>query len=182
MRIRRLAILALTTVLLPLTAVGTAHAGPDEALAACRRSAASDFSDIRVIVDGSRGGTVPQSSNPGPFLDTGDAFLLLPTSYSKVKIDSWPWGPSFFENGDGVRAGADFPVPGAFRYSAVLRFQNPRNGGFGGPAQATSFAQCSVWGGPPPRLVFSVNDSNLGDNSGAWWFAYYQYSHLRTHP
>ncbi len=123
-----------------------------------------------------------QGPNPGTILRTGDVFLLLPSNYAKVKIDSWPWGPSYLENGNGVRAGNDFPFPGAFQYSAVLRFNNPNNNGFSGPAQATSFAPCSVWSGVPARLVFSVNDPSPGDNGGEWWFAYCQYLHDRVHP
>jgi hypothetical protein len=181
-RIRRIAAAVLAVVTLPLTAVGTAHADTAEALAACRRSAASDFSDINVTVYGNGGGSVPQGSNPGNVLRTGDVFLLLPTFYSKVKIGSWPWDPSYDENGNGVRAGNDFPYPGLSQYSAVLRFNNDPTGWVGAPAQATAFARCTVWNGPPVRLLFGVNDSNIGDNSGSWWLAYYQYMHDRVHP
>ncbi|SDX94878.1 hypothetical protein SAMN05421504_10412 [Amycolatopsis xylanica] len=181
MRIRRLAALALAVVSLPLTATGVAHADTAEALAACRRSAASDFSDINVIVQGNGGGSVPRGADPGNVLRTGDVFLLLPSFYAKVKIDSWLWGPSYGENGNGVRAANDFPYPGLSQYSAVLRFNNNPTGWVGAPAQATAFAQCTVWGGPRVRLLFGVNDSKLSDNSGYWWFSYYQYMHDRTH-
>ncbi|MEU1880989.1 hypothetical protein ABZ470_27090 [Streptosporangium sp. NPDC020072] len=166
--------------LVPLAAVPAApqvaHADTAGALAACRRSESADFSigDFRVYGNG--GGGIPQGSNPPNLLQDGDVFLLLSSSYYKVKFDSWPWGPSYPPDGNGVPApSTGWPYPGSLEYSAILRFNNDPGGWVGPIHQATAFGGCTVWSGPPVRLLFGVNDPNPGDNSGYWSFGFYLY-------
>ncbi|MFF0579446.1 hypothetical protein [Streptosporangium saharense] len=166
--------------LLPLLAVPAtpqaAHADTAGALAACRRGEAADVSTSDFRVYGNGGGGIPGGANPPNLLQNGDVFLLLPSTYYKVKFDSWPWGPSYAPDGNGVTApSTGWPYPGSLEYSAILRFNNNPGGWVGPVHQATAFAGCTVWSGPPVRLLFGVNDPNPGDNSGYWSFGFYLY-------
>lgn len=151
-----------------------ASAGTAGALAACNSSQAADFSQL-VEIPGNSGASVPTGANPSNVLFDGDVFLLLSGTYPQVKIGAWPWDPSYGPDGNSVAAPAGWPYPGLNQYSAVLRFNNNPTGWVGAPTRTTAFGRCTVWSGPPVRLLFGVNDPDLGDNSGKWWLSYYQY-------
>ncbi|MEV4096161.1 hypothetical protein [Streptosporangium saharense] len=157
---RALACAALALV--PLLAVPAtpqaSHADTAGTLAACRRGETPDVgtSDFRVY-------GIPGGGDPPNLLQNGDVFSLPPFNYYRVKFDSWPWGPSYLEDGNGVTApSTGWPYPGSLEYSAILRFNNDPGGWVGPVHQATAFGGCTVWSGPPVRLMFGVNDPNPG--------------------
>ncbi|NUR60968.1 MAG: hypothetical protein HOV87_20245 [Catenulispora sp.] len=158
-------------------AAGPARASTTGAMAACTAAQAADYSVAPAVIAGNVGGSVPGGANPANVLYPGDVFRILYTDYPQVKIGSWPWDPSYGPNGNGVAApsNSNWPFPGLSEYSAVLRFNNNPGGWVGAPTQATAYAACTVWNGPPVRLLFYVNDNNPGDNSGNWWLSFYQY-------
>lgn len=145
------------------------------ALAACNGNRPADFSQAPAVISGSGGGSVPSGTRPANILLDGDVFRLLPSAFPTVKIGQRPWDPSYGPGGNGVAAPAGRPFPGLNQYSAVLRFNNDPTGWVGLPMSSSAFTVCTMWPGPPVRLLFYVNDPIASDNSGSWWISFDQY-------
>jgi hypothetical protein len=159
----------LGAIVVVLAAAPSAGADPVAAMNRCTQGQIPNHDSPHVTVRGNGGGSDPAGPGPANVLEPGDAFIIVPDLATKVSVDHW--GTSFGPDGNGVAASTSFPYPGLFAYSPVLRFNNNPGGWVGAPVQATAFNRCTTFqGNAPARLLFGVNDNNLGDNGGAWSF------------
>jgi hypothetical protein len=133
----------------------------------CHRATAPTISQT-ISVRGNGGGSFPVGANPPNTITDGDAFAVMWIYDSNVGFGFG--GPSFGPYGDNRAAPPNWPYPGMFQYSAVLRFNNDPTGWVNAPAHAAAFGGCHLWSGPPVRLLFGVNDTATWDNSGSWDF------------
>ncbi len=123
-------------------------------------------SDEVVNVWGKESGSFPAGPNPGNILSQGNVIRIIPDFQSQIQYDFTGYAPP---NGNLLVAPGGWPYPGLFQISGILRFNNNPGGWVGPIAQATAFGGCMAWtDSRPVRLLFGVNDPNIGDNSNSW--------------
>ncbi|MDI1463217.1 hypothetical protein QEZ54_19740 [Catellatospora sp. KI3] len=122
-----------------------------------------------IFIQGNGGGSFPSGGNPPNAIAAGNVFSVSASYWDKVGMG---WGaPSVGPYGDSIPAPGNWPFPQMLQYSAIQRFNNNPGGWVGNPEQAALFGGCHVWTSSlPVRLLFYVNDTYTGDNSGAWRF------------
>ncbi|MEU3829805.1 hypothetical protein AB0F36_31500 [Streptomyces sp. NPDC029080] len=140
-------------------------AAPGSPLAICRTRGGGDSATVITQPGHGPGAAYPNVVDPPNVLNPGDAFT----------IDFWPDPASV---GDGLYGpegkleaappGQGYPVPGLNKYSLLVRANNNPTGWIGDWRQATELGGCQGTPAVHARLLFAINDSILGDNTGHW--------------
>lgn len=145
-----------------------ANAPVSVAMDNCQRARTPQYSEF-ITVAGNGGGSFPSGPNPANVLANGDVFTVE-TRYREW-VGMGGGAPSVEPYGNNIPAPAGWPFPSLFQYSAVMRFNNNPGGWVLSPVHAAAFAGCHLWTDPTQvRLLFYVNDTYTGDNSGSWHF------------
>ncbi|MGA6161077.1 hypothetical protein [Amycolatopsis magusensis] len=156
------AAVATLTLLQPVAA----HAGTDLSQNLCRNDQIGSLRDTDLtILNGhpaSYGYQDPTFIGPGTPLQDGDVVRIR--ARGAIKIDSWPWGPSYSPAGHPTERLTTF-LGGISAPSYGLYGFFPSTG-TAFPAGADS--GCVVYRGPRTWLWLGQNDDRTVDNSGRW--------------
>ncbi|MEV2221138.1 hypothetical protein AB0E01_14795 [Nocardia vinacea] len=163
---RHFAIAVVTALAAAATAAitsGSAYAGTALSLQLCHGNQISTYvtPDPLAVVNGQPISYGDPWHDSMPVRD-GDVVRLRASG--SIKVDSWPWGPSFGPSGsDSDRlstfwGNADFPEYGFYGYFVATEqaFWIGDDSG------------CVTYHGPDTSLWLAQNDDNTTDNSGRW--------------
>jgi hypothetical protein len=166
MSIRQSIVIPFAVVALALACpASVASAGTGLSQLLCNGNQPSTFSTPLTIVDGSPasyGFRGPTFAGPGVPIRDGD--VLRVHASGSIKIDSWPWGPSFSPAGNPSETlrtfwgGITAPKYGLYGYLEATRTA----------VQIGTDSGCFLYRGPDTWLWLAQNDDNTLDNRGQW--------------
>ncbi|SDM53460.1 hypothetical protein [Allokutzneria albata] len=164
--IRHAALITVAAATLALIQPVPAHAGTELSLRLCQNNQIGSVRDTHLtVVDGqpvSFGYRDPTFHGPGIPLQDGDVVRI--TASGSIKIDSWPWGPSYSPAGHPTErlrtfhGGISAPLYGLYGFFKSTGTAFPIGGDSG----------CVVYRGPQTWLWLPQNDDRTVDNSGRW--------------
>ncbi|MFJ8917474.1 hypothetical protein [Amycolatopsis sp. NPDC102389] len=151
---------------LALLRLAPAHAGTEVSQQLCRGDQIGSIRDTALTVLNGR----PESFGyrdrtvigPGVPLRDGDVVRIRATG--SIKIDSWPWGPSYSPSGHPTERTRTFWGGISAPSYGLYGFFNSTGTAF--PIGADS--GCVVYRGPETWLWLAQNDERIVDNSGRW--------------
>ncbi|ANN17469.1 hypothetical protein SD37_18655 [Amycolatopsis orientalis] len=164
--IRSTALIAAGVATLALCLAAPAQAGTELSQRLCRNNQIGSIRDTALtIVNGqpvSFGYQDRTVIGPGIPLQDGDVVRILASG--SIKIDSWPWGPSFSPAGHPTERARTFWGGISAPAYGLYGFFNSTGAAF--PAGTDS--GCVVYRGPQTWLWLAQNDDRTVDNSGRW--------------
>ncbi|MEU3624985.1 hypothetical protein BS329_36635 [Amycolatopsis coloradensis] len=164
--IRHIALIAAMVATLALVQQGPAHAGTELSQRLCQNNQIGTLRDTNLtmingqpVSYGYRDSTI---IGPGVPLQDGDVVRIR--AGGSIKIDSWPWGPSYSPAGHPTErmrtfwGGISAPSFGLYGFFNSTGTAFPIGGDSG----------CVIYRGPQTWLWLPQNDDRTVDNSGRW--------------